>query len=310
MLFVPALALVMASTLSFQQLEALVAQAGGTPTQQEYLAGIAAGVESGGNPTAQNPTSTASGLWQELTTTWLGSGGGKYAPTAKQASPLDQAIIAVQQSVGGYQPWAPDLGGYYPGYGAPTAAGTNPQAPAPGSPVANYLKKIGAGTPTSSPSTGAPTATLTNIAPGGSLDPLNWPGDVLNAGGGAVASGLLAVVRAITDPLKHFVEDAGLVVIGLILFAVALALIVHGAGSGGGGGTVRVEEEQTSTTSGGGRPSSTTKTKTVEREREPAPARSSSGRSPEGPVSSSGDARAMEAEAEEAPKAAVAAAAG
>lgn len=31
--------------------------------------------ESGGNPTAQNPTSTASGLWQILDGTWAGFGG-------------------------------------------------------------------------------------------------------------------------------------------------------------------------------------------------------------------------------------------
>jgi muramidase (phage lysozyme) len=43
--------------------------------------------ESGGNITAQNPTSTASGKWQFLDSTWGGYGGyakARYAPESVQ----------------------------------------------------------------------------------------------------------------------------------------------------------------------------------------------------------------------------------
>ncbi len=43
--------------------------------------------ESGGNPTADNPRSSASGLWQILDSTWNGYGGysrAKYAPASVQ----------------------------------------------------------------------------------------------------------------------------------------------------------------------------------------------------------------------------------
>ena len=38
--------------------------------------------ESGGNPLAENPTSTASGLWQFLDSTWAGYGGFGHASHA------------------------------------------------------------------------------------------------------------------------------------------------------------------------------------------------------------------------------------
>lgn len=50
--------------------------------------------ESGGNPTAQNPTSTASGLYQIIDGTWQGFGGLEFAPTAAQATPEQQRIVA------------------------------------------------------------------------------------------------------------------------------------------------------------------------------------------------------------------------
>lgn len=205
------------STLTFSELESLVGEAGGTPTQQEYLAAIAAGVESGGDPTAQNPTSTASGLWQELTTTWQGNGGGAYAPTAAGASPLDQAIVAVNQSKGGYQPWAPDLGG---SYGAGGNAG-NPQSPAAGSPVANFLKKIGVTGPGSAPigSPGAPPAgngTGTGATDAGfDLNPLNLFGIPQTIGGAAATS--------IWTEVGPFLVKGALVVAGLGVVVLGLA---------------------------------------------------------------------------------------
>ena len=63
--------------------------------------------ESGGNPTATNPRSTASGLYQITNGTWAEYGGSLYAPTAGQASPAQQ--YAVGQAIfdaRGAQPWA------------------------------------------------------------------------------------------------------------------------------------------------------------------------------------------------------------
>ncbi len=63
--------------------------------------------ESGGNPTAHNANSTASGLFQFLTSSWLAYGGGKYAPTAAQATVDEQYAIAnAAYAVSGLTPWA------------------------------------------------------------------------------------------------------------------------------------------------------------------------------------------------------------
>jgi len=67
--------------------------------------------ESHGDYLAQNPTSTASGAWQFLDSSWLAYGGGQFAPRAWMASPNEQDQVfvwAYQQS--GLNPWAG--GGY------------------------------------------------------------------------------------------------------------------------------------------------------------------------------------------------------
>lgn len=195
---------------TFSQLEALVAQAGGTKSQQEILAGIAAGVESGGNPTAQNSSSTASGLWQELTSTWLSNGGAAYAPTAKQASPLDQAIVAVNQSKNGYQPWAPDLGGSY--YGGIT----NPTSPLPGSPVANYLASQGQVGPSSSLPAGADTAGATGGA--GSAT----PGAIKLEGMAGVLQQINDLLNPATPGFASEVTSLGTASVGTIIATIAV----------------------------------------------------------------------------------------
>lgn len=50
--------------------------------------------ESGGNPTAQNPNSTASGVLQFINGTWALYGGLEFAPSAKQATVPEQMIVA------------------------------------------------------------------------------------------------------------------------------------------------------------------------------------------------------------------------
>lgn len=67
--------------------------------------------ESRGDPQAQNPSSTASGLYQFLDSSWLAYGGGQFAPRAWQATPEQQGQVAVwayQQS--GLSPWGGGCG--------------------------------------------------------------------------------------------------------------------------------------------------------------------------------------------------------
>lgn len=60
--------------------------------------------ESGGNPTAQNPYSTASGLFQMINGTWKAYGGS--TPTAKQASVAEQTAVATNYVNARYGGWA------------------------------------------------------------------------------------------------------------------------------------------------------------------------------------------------------------
>lgn len=67
--------------------------------------------ESGGNPTASNPSSTASGLYQFLDTSWKAYGGGQYASRAKFATPAQQTEIANRAfAQSGLSPWTASRG--------------------------------------------------------------------------------------------------------------------------------------------------------------------------------------------------------
>jgi LysM repeat protein len=67
--------------------------------------------ESGGSPTAQNPSSTASGLFQFLDSSWRAYGGGKYAARAKDATVAQQYEIANHAyAMSGLNPWAASRG--------------------------------------------------------------------------------------------------------------------------------------------------------------------------------------------------------
>lgn len=58
--------------------------------------------ESGGNPRAvnySNPNRPA-GLYQIITSTWLGYGGARFAPTADQATAYEQGVIALRVKAG------------------------------------------------------------------------------------------------------------------------------------------------------------------------------------------------------------------
>lgn len=63
--------------------------------------------ESGGNPKAQNPKSTASGLFQIIDSTWKAFGGLEFAKHAKDATVAEQYKVAERLfSAEGYGPWA------------------------------------------------------------------------------------------------------------------------------------------------------------------------------------------------------------
>lgn len=67
--------------------------------------------ESGGNATAQNPSSTASGLFQFLDSSWIAYGGSKYASRAKDATPAQQYEIANRAyAQSGLTPWTASQG--------------------------------------------------------------------------------------------------------------------------------------------------------------------------------------------------------
>lgn len=59
--------------------------------------------ESGGNYRAVNPNNPnrPAGAYQIITSTWIGAGGGKYAPTADAATPAQQDEIASRIWAGG-----------------------------------------------------------------------------------------------------------------------------------------------------------------------------------------------------------------
>lgn len=62
--------------------------------------------ESGGDHTAQNPSSTASGKYQMINGTWLAYGGGKYAPEAHLATEAEQDRVAAKLwAAEGSSPW-------------------------------------------------------------------------------------------------------------------------------------------------------------------------------------------------------------
>jgi Transglycosylase-like domain len=144
---------VTSGTVTPQQVAQAIAQAGGTALQQQVGAALASGIESNGQLNDKNPTSTASGLFQFLTTTWQGSGGGAYAPTAGAASLNQQAAIFVKNSAGNnFRAWSPDLGGNYRGNIVST--------PQPNSAVANAIARLNIGTTTNAgQAAGAPTGT-------------------------------------------------------------------------------------------------------------------------------------------------------
>lgn len=70
---------------------------------------IAYTYESGGNPSAVNPSSGDGGLYQFAVGTWLGNGGGQFAPAAQDAPVWAQDTVAYWTwQHDGFSPWTGD----------------------------------------------------------------------------------------------------------------------------------------------------------------------------------------------------------
>lgn len=121
------------------QVAQMVLNQGGTKAQAWVAAALVDGIESSGSTTAKNPSSTACGLFQFLTTTWDSNGGSQYASTACGATGEQQVAVFLKASAGSnFYAWAPDMGGSYNGNNKQPAA-TTPQA---GSPVGDKILSL------------------------------------------------------------------------------------------------------------------------------------------------------------------------
>src|SRR5690606_25428666 len=106
--------------------------------------------ESGGNPKAQNPHSTASGLFQFIDGTWRAYGGTKYSKRAKDATVEQQYEIANKAFAReGYRPWnaSKSCWGGKVGKSSPKKAKSDPPAdnPAPATPKVDERAPDGSG---------------------------------------------------------------------------------------------------------------------------------------------------------------------
>ena len=96
------------------QVAAEVARQGGSTMQQQVAAALVTGIESDGTLNDQNPTSTASGLFQFLDTTWQGSAPAGSPGHAGNATFQQQVAAFIKNSAGdNFRAWSPDLGGDY-----------------------------------------------------------------------------------------------------------------------------------------------------------------------------------------------------
>lgn len=197
---------------------------GGSMAQAWVAAALVSGIESNGTLNDKNPSSTACGLFQFLTTTWISNGGGQYATSACGASLAQQVAVFIQASGGpggtNFYPWAPDLGGSY--NGKPISA------PGAGSAVAGKIASLAAGGTLSwlgnVPTSWADSGSVLPASP----TPIPLGNNGVNVGGSLTGlSGLEAGIDALLGDLTSsafwqrigiFVLGVGFVIGGLILF--------------------------------------------------------------------------------------------
>lgn len=144
---------------------------GGDQTQAQVAAALVSGIESNGDPTElSGGRGPAAGLFQYEPGTWIGQGGGKYAPVAQDASWQDQVAVFVNGTKGdNFGAWGPDLAA---NGGDPNSA-SNPNYGRTGGPEAG--SKVG-------------NIIAANSASWGAAAPVDLSGGGTGGGGGAAAS--------------------------------------------------------------------------------------------------------------------------
>lgn len=119
--------------------------------------------ESGGDPAAQNSSSTASGLFQFIDGTWAAYGGTQYASKAKFASVAEQYEIANRAyAAEGYNPWAASNGCH-------GLIGTEGSAPAASAPVQRAETKTKTKAPTKAEATVSDSSGTVTVQAGDTL---------------------------------------------------------------------------------------------------------------------------------------------
>jgi Transglycosylase-like domain len=99
-------------------------------------------MESGGNYTAKNPSSSASGAYQFLDTTWGGYGGyprAWMAPPAVQDQKAAELVAMIQKRFGADPKWIP--ASWYVGLNGAATLDWNTVVPGNKSSVAQYVSK-------------------------------------------------------------------------------------------------------------------------------------------------------------------------
>lgn len=176
--------------------------------------------------------------------------GGAFQLISSRATPAqaDNPTTAVGLVLSDYQ--AAVAGGTLHGYTGPTAAlwSSNPEqaaveaAQAAEGPGAPYLTTQGQGRIDQAYQTAVgllagqgstqAQATLADIHIPGTPWSIPTPGDIAGGIAGDVEKGILGVIETVTSPLKNFLEDVGLIVLGLIIGVIGLVVLAHASSSG------------------------------------------------------------------------------
>lgn len=200
------------SVLSFQQLEDLWIQAGGSPSLASEMAAIAEAESGGRSDVLNNNPSTGDysvGPWQiNYYGNLAPSRTARYGtPDALRANPLLDAKAAVDLAAGGkgLHNWSTWTSGA-------------------------YLKYLPAGATNVKPGSGGGP----NFS-GGNLNPANWPDAIAGLFGGKnnpVSNAPQNLFNAITDPIAQALIRGAMLIGGLLLLLVGLYLIARAFGSG------------------------------------------------------------------------------
>lgn len=208
-----------------------VIRQGGDAQQAWVAAALVSGVESDGDPTElSGGIGPAAGLFQFEPGTWIGNGGGTYAPVAQGATWQQQVTVFLNATAGdSFRPWGPDVkaNGGDPNSSSNPAYGYTGGVQA-GSKVANKISDLSA--------TGA-FKFLGNVPKGiadagGAVAAPPTPNPLVNAPSGVAGAPSLPGFGDWTASLGHILGDLGSVAwwerlgmgaLGVLLFGVGLS---------------------------------------------------------------------------------------